>query len=199
MKTRVTKKDLSDLSSDNPTVKYRRARSLVAIAKQNPEQLYPHLTSFIRLLKSENNIMKWTAIDIIGYVASIDKGGKTDTLLGRLYGFLQEGQLITANHAMSALATIALAKPEYQKQITQELLNVERYTYGTKECHNIAVGKAIQAMSLYSRRLPPDTRVLEFVSRQTTNTRPATRKKAQKFLDDVNRSVKKGASNNEIN
>jgi hypothetical protein len=199
MKTIVTKRDLSDLSSDNPKVKYRRAKTLVAIAKKNPEQLYPHLAFFVKLLKSENNILKWIAIDIIGYLAKVDKEKQIDKLLGKLYGFLEGGKLITANHAIGALANIALAKPAHQKKITQELLNVERYKYDTKECHNIALGKVIQAMSSYFRLLRPDTRVLEFVSRQTTNTRPATRKKAQKFLNDVEKSVKKGASNNEIN
>ena len=199
MKTTVTKNDLSDLSSDDPKVKYRRARSLVAIARQNPAQLYPHLTTLTRLLRSENKIMKWAAIDIIGYVASIDKGGKTDRLLGRLCGLLHEGQLITANHAIGALTNFALANPGHQKRVTQALLGVERHTYGTKECHNIALGKAIQGMSLYANRLRPDTRVLAFVNRQTTNPRAATRKKAQKFLDVLGTRVKKGASHNEIN
>lgn len=193
MKTIVTKRDLSELSSDIPKVKYRQAKRLVAVAKKNPERVYPHRAIFVKLLKSENNILKWIAIDILGYLSSADKKTSVDGLLDRLVGFLQGGKLVTASHAIGALSNIALARPEYQNRITRELLNVENYKYETKECGNIVLGKAVQAMGSYSTHPRLDADVLRFVRRQTTNPRPATRKKAQKFLIDVSKLREKGA------
>ncbi len=190
MRTTVTKKDLPDVTSDDPKVKYRKAKALVTLARKNPEQLYPHMAFFVNLLKSENNILKWTAIDIIGYLAHVDKDKQIDRLLGRLCGFLEGGHLITANHAIGALANIAVAKPAHRRTITAELLTVEGYKYETKECHTIALGKVIQALTSYVRLLRPDARVLEFVSRQKRNARSATRKKALKLLNDIDNSAK---------
>jgi len=191
MKMVTTKRDLAELSSDNPKVKYGRAKSLVAVAKKSPEQLYRHLGFFINLLKTDNNILKWNAIDIIGLLSKVDDNQQIDKLLKELYRFLGSGKLITANHAISALANVALAKPGRRKRITQELLNIEHYAYESEECRNIALGKVVQALGLYSTNKSPDAHVVEFVRRQTNNTRPATRKKAEKFLQGIDKSTKK--------
>jgi hypothetical protein len=192
MKRTITKRELAELSSDSPRVKYGRAKSLVEVARKRPQRLYPHLGFFVRLLKTDNNILRWNAIDIIGLLSRVDDKHRIDKLLKELYRLLESGRLITANHAISALASIALAKPERQKRITEELLNIEHYTYETEECRNIALGKVVQALGLYSGEKNPGAHVIEFVKRQTNNPRPATRKKAEKFLRGVDASAKKG-------
>ncbi len=181
MRTTISKKALAELSSDNPRVKYRRAKSLVAIAKQDPRLLYPHLPFFAKLLRSENNIMTWTAIDILGYLTALARANRATRLLNLLSGFLRSGKLITANHSISALSHIAAAVPAHRQRAIQELLKVERYGYETDECHNIALGKVVQAFSSLedSNR---DAQILEFVRHQTRNSRPATRKRAEEFL-----------------
>ncbi len=179
----MIKKYLSNLSSDKPKVKYPTAKRLIAIAEKNPHALYPHMTFFVKLLKSENNILKWTAIDIIGYLSRVAKKNRVDKLFNVLIGFLHNGKLITANHAIAALTHIALSKPEYQDKITCELLKVENCKYDTEECRNIAVGKVVQALGTYIKQSKHDPQVLEFVKRQTASSRSATRKKAEKFLN----------------
>jgi hypothetical protein len=182
MKTSTEKINLADLQSDSAGVKYCCARNLIAIAKENPSRLYPHLDTFVKLLDGDNNVLKWTAIIIIGNLARVDKEKTVDKLIGRLVGFLNAGKLITANNATAALASIAIAKPEHQKRITAELLKVEHYDYDTDECRNIAMGKVIEAIGSYSGQLNDKKAVIEFARRQTKNTRNATRKKAERFL-----------------
>jgi hypothetical protein len=131
--------------------------------------------------------LKWTAIDIIGCLTSAGKNNRVDRVLKSLSGFLRGGKLITANHAIGALARIALAKPGYRDRITVELLTVEHSSYETEECRNIALGKVIEALGLYCMAAGENKRVMNFVSRQTTNGRPATRKKAEKFLSKLGR------------
>ena len=186
MKSPTAKINLADLQSDSAEVKYRCAKNLIAIARENPARLYPHIDTFIKLLDGDNNVLKWTAIIIIGNLARVEKEKMVDRLIGRLVGFLNAGKLITANNATMALAGIAIAKPQYQKQITEELLKVEHYDYDTDECRNIAFGKVIEAIGSYSSQLKDKKAVIEFAQRQTKNTRNATRKKAERFLEKAN-------------
>jgi hypothetical protein len=178
----VEKMNLTDLFSQNLKLKYGCARNLLAIAKENPSEIYPNLDFFVKLLDSENKIIKWTAIDIIGHLAKVDKAKKIDELVRRLFELLNAGNLITANHAITALTGIALAKPKYQGRITDELLKVEHYSYNTDECRNIAIGTVILAIGSYFSEVKDKGPTIEFVRRQTQNGRNATRRKAGKFL-----------------
>lgn len=179
------KVDLGDLSSDDPKVKYGCAKNLLAIARTNPSVLYSKIGDFAELLDSENNIIKWTAIDVIGSLSRVDENRRIDALMARLIRFVNGGNLITANHAIAALANIALSKPEYRERITDELLKVEHYKYETSECHNIALGKVIMALGSYFDQPKARAEVVEFVRRQTKNTRNATKKKAENFLKQL--------------
>ena len=170
------------LTSKDPKIKYGCAKSLLATAKNTPAKLYPHIDFFVEFMKNENKILKWTAIDIIGLLSKTDEEKKIDKMLDKLLAFLDTGNMITANHAIAALADIAVAKPEYQKIITDELLKVEHHNYETDECRNIALGKVVLALSLYFDHLKDKKTVIEFVERQTKNTRNATKKKAEKFF-----------------
>lgn len=187
MKTHAVRSHMEGLSSENATTKYSSVRELLTIAEDRPETLYPHLDFFVKLLHSDNKILKWTAIDVVGSVAKIDKQEKLAGLINPMFNFLKSGELITANHAISALGAIAGEKPEYQKKITRELLQIEEYKFETEECRNIAIGKVILALGSYLDSIPPHSKVMEFVQRQTRNSRPATKKKAEELMKKINR------------
>jgi hypothetical protein len=178
----MEKINLADLSSKDPKIKYGCAKNLLAVSKENPAEIYPNLDFFVELLDNENKIIRWTAIDIIGNLARVDGAKKIDTLMEKLFGLLNTGNMITANHAIMALADIALARPEHQKKITDELLKVEHYNYDTDECRNITIGTVIRAIGSYFNEFEDREDTIEFVRRQTQNSRNATKKKAEKFL-----------------
>ena len=182
----MVKINLTDLFSEDPKIKYTCSKNLLALAKENPAELYPDLEFFVKLLDNENRILKWTAIDVIGSLARADKARAIDKLMGRIIRLLNTGNMITANHAITALTDIALARPEYRATVTDELLKVEHYNYETDECRNIAIGKVILAISTYFASLEDKEATLKFVKRQTGNTRNATRKKAEQFLKRYN-------------
>ncbi|MFC2070804.1 hypothetical protein ACFLTB_06520 [Chloroflexota bacterium] len=187
----MEKPDINDLLSEKPGIKYPCARQLIALSKEYPAELNPHLGFFVELLDSENKIIRWTAIDIIGALARVDDAGAIDNLLDRIIGLLSTGNMITANHAVSALTDIALAKQEYGQRITGELLKVEHYDYDTDECRNIVIGKVILALGKFSDKLEDNKAMLGFVSRQTNNTRNATARKAEQLLRKINRKTNK--------
>ncbi len=189
---KTTAWNLKDLSSSDPKIKYGSAKQLVATAKEDPGRLRPHIDFFVKLLDSENQILKWTAIDIVGHLIKADKEKRADRLLNRVYGFLSCGKLITAAHAVSALSEIARARPGFRTRITDELMKVEGYEYDTAECRNIAIGHVILALGSFYDNLGVKEKqtAREFVIRQVKNKRRATGKKAEKFFKKIDKYAK---------
>ena len=99
--------DFDRCNSKDPGIKYGFTTELLTIAANNPELLYDHFKHFRKMLKSDNNIIKWTGIDIIGYLSALDNDKKTDKKIKDLIGLLHGGKLITCNHSIFALGLIA--------------------------------------------------------------------------------------------
>lgn len=178
----MSKLNLNDLLSDDSKVKYGIAKKAIAVSQENPAELYPSLEFFVKLLDSENQIIKWTAIQVIGYLSCVDKKKKVDKLLPRLINLLNGGKMITASNTILSLSEIASHKPEYQNRIISELLTVENYDYETAECRNIVLGKMILALGKFKDKIKNKKEALDFLERQTKNTRNATKKKAHELL-----------------
>jgi hypothetical protein len=181
--------DLAGLSSADPSVKYGCSREVLALAREDPAALYPERDAFVALLDSDNRILRWTAIGVVGALAKVDRSADIGAWVDRLIGFLNTDNMITANNAIAALADIALARPEYRPKITAELIRVEGYDYDTPECRNIAIGKAIMGMGVYFSGLDDKKTALDFVRRQAGNSRHATKKKAEQFLKKYDRQA----------
>jgi hypothetical protein len=173
---------LHGISSPKSRIKFRSAKILRTVSERNPRILYSNWKFFAKLLDSENNILKWNAIDIIANLTQVDSDGRFNGLFKKFYGYLYEGNLITAGHVVDNSGTIALAKPELQDKITTELLKVEEVPLPTEECRNILIGKTIQAFGVYYDRTKDKDEIVSFVKKQLSNTRKATRTKAEKFL-----------------
>jgi hypothetical protein len=174
---------LDGISSANPKVKFRSAKILRILSERNPETLYSNWEFFERLLDSENNILKWNAIDIIANLTRQDSSHKFDRLYNKFYGaLLYEGSLITAGHVVSGSTKIAKARPDLQDKITKELLNVEKAPLPTEECKNILIGHIIKAFDAYLDQIKDKNEIASFVKRQLNNSRRATKAKAEKLL-----------------
>lgn len=172
----------SGLSSQDAKIKFATAKALVELAKSHPERLYPAFDSIVPILDDENSILKWCAIDAIGYLAEVDANHLIDSLLPKLFAQLRGGKMITANHAIEALGRIARARPELEPMITPVLLKVASYRYDTPECTNIAIGKSLEALGSYTDLLKRRNRIRSFAELQTHNRRPATKRKAETLL-----------------
>ena len=170
------------VSSPNPKLKFKSAKILSLISKNDPQKLYPRIDFFIDLLDSENSILKWNAIDIIGNLVSVDVDNKFEKVFERFCGLLQEGSLITAGHVVGNSGKIVNAKPELEKKITNELLGIQRIRLPTEECRNILIGHTILAFDRYFDKVQDKDKIIAFVERQLKNSRNATKLKAEKFL-----------------
>jgi hypothetical protein len=173
---------LRGIEDERPRIRFGCAKSLLLLSEKQPELLCGKVDRIVGLLDTENRILKWNAIAILGNLAAVDREGRIRRLTGKLYGFLSCGELITANHAMMALGKIGRAFPDDRERIAMKLVGVEHESFDTEECRNIAIGKAILAIEMFLDAGNRGKAVLEFARRQTGNTRPATAKKARAFI-----------------
>lgn len=170
------------LSSKVPRVKFGCAKSLLLLSETHPEILYDRIDALTEFLRSENQILKWNAIAILGNMAGIDRDNRIKDSLSFLYRMLSSGKLITTNHTIAALGKIARSFPNKQKTIISKLLDIEHGQFETDECKNIAIGKVILALQMFIDPAHTGKEVVRFVERHTQNRRPATASKARSFL-----------------
>lgn len=183
IKPELIKDLVKGLSSEEAKVKFGSGKVLKLISEKEPEKLYSHFDSIKKFLDHENKILKWTAIIILGNLASVDKKNKVKEIVDTLVSFLHEEKMITANNSIMALGHIAKEKKELRDEITEELLKVEDCKYDTDECLRIALGGVIDAISLYYPEIEGGSEeVLKFVKKQLKSERKSTKKKAEMFL-----------------
>jgi len=152
------------------------------LSGQSPDLLYPHFDFFAGLLGSANHILKWNATLTLANLAAVDREGRLDRILDAYLAPISGPNMIDGANAIRGAAAIALAKPHLAPRIAGRILAVERASYATAECRNVAIGHAIRALDKIFDAAGGERAVLRFVSRQTENPRPATRAKAQRFL-----------------
>lgn len=173
---------LEGISLEKAGIKFKSAKILRIISEERPELLYPKWDFFEKLLDSENNIIKWNAMDVIANLTRVDSRNRFDKIFIKFYGMLNEGSLITAAHVVGNSWKIAKAKPGLSRRITNELLKVEKIPLPTEECRNILKGHAIISFSEYFDQIKEKGKVISFARRELKNSRSATRSKAEKFM-----------------
>lgn len=175
--------NLDKLNSTDPKVKYGFAKELLEIAATTPALLYGDYDALIVLAKEKNNILKWTGIDLIGHLSSVDKEDKTDRYIPLLFKLLHGGHLITSNHAIFSLGHIAQNKPSYKDKIIAELIRVSHDSFDTEECRNIATGKVLDVFKQLMEDIKGNKSVLDFIQKATLNERNSTKQKAVRLLN----------------
>lgn len=179
---------IDGIASADKRIKNAAAKTLRIISATDPAKLYPHFDLFAKLMNGEDTILKWIAIDIVGNLSYVDRDNKIEEkLLGAFFSLLSNEVMITAAHAIDNLWKIAINQPRYEKQITAKLL-ADDQTERNPECRNILAGKTIQAIAQYAGQIKERQAVISFAERNLKNSRPATRKKAEAFLEKLRRA-----------
>lgn len=173
---------LEGIGSGPANIKYRALKIAGLISEIHPELLYDKFSFFATLTKDGNSIKKWGAINIIGNLAKIDCDCKFENIFGEFFEPVMGPFMITAANTITAGGKIARANPKLQERIAVEILKVKDASCATDECKNIAIGHAIDAFDKFFPFTNNKDEIVDFVSKNTCNSRNATRKKAEKFL-----------------
>ncbi len=173
--------DFDSLHDPDPKVRYGFAKEIATLAAKSPQTLYPRVDELLPFLDSENQILRWTVIDILGHLAAVDEAGKVENEIQRLIAFVHSGNLITCNHAIFALGSIAKYKPMTKRFILQELLKVAQDRFETEECHEIAIGKVVEVLGHFIPDVIKFPDAMQFVKTASVSSRNATAKKANQL------------------
>lgn len=182
MRTSEIERRLADLESKAARIKYGAAKALRMAAERDPKPVYPHFEAFERLLESPNNILRWNAILVLGNLAPADREGRLARILPAYLAPIAGPSLITAGNTIRGAAVIARHQPALAATIARAILGVEHASYQTPECRNVAIGHALEAFSQFFDLVEDKTSVVQFATRQLENTRPPTRRKAERLL-----------------
>ncbi|MCK5572911.1 MAG: hypothetical protein KAJ12_09130 [Bacteroidetes bacterium] len=163
-------------------VKYGCSKVLLLVSEKEPRIIYPRIDLFFDLLDSENNILRWTAIQVIANLASVDEGGKIEKHFDLYFAPIAGPVLITAANVIGGAAKIALAKPNLVEKITRELLRVEKASYQTAECRRIALGQTVKSLGCFFDRIVDKEPVVKLVRKQLRSSRGGTREAAERFM-----------------
>jgi hypothetical protein len=179
---------LDGISSPRPTVKYNCGKVLMDLSAKYPQNLYPYMDEFIKLLESKYRILTWNAIFIIANLAKVDSKKKIASIFDRYFRLLENDYMITVANVVINSGKIALAQPFLIDRVTRELLSVEDIDitpHLTEECKRVIIEKTIQTFSLFFDKLEEELKVeiYDFVKRQLNSPRDTLRKKAELFLD----------------
>lgn len=173
---------ISGLGESKAMVKYGCDKVLRYIAANSPEVLYPYFDSFAKNLNSEKTILRWGAIEILSYLATIDSSDKFEPIFDKYFAPIQGPVLITAANLIKASERVAKARPDLVDRITERLLKVETAKYQTAECRQIALGQAVKAFDGIWNLLSDKEPVVEFVRRRLKSRRSSTKHVAAEFL-----------------
>lgn len=173
------------LNSSKADIKFGCEKILRLISEVKPELLYPHFNFFIELLNHKNNFLKRGAIFTLSNLTNADSENMFDKIFKKYFSTIKGPTFITAANTINAASTIAKAKPELTEKIAKEILKVEKAKYESEECLNIAKGHSIESFAKFFNQIKNKKPVIEFVKKQLKNSRPAVRKKAEKFLRKV--------------
>jgi hypothetical protein len=173
---------LAAIASPAARVKFGAAKELRTLSEHEPGRLYSHFDFFDPLRHSENSVLRWNAILVVGNLAAVDSQHKIDAILDDFLAPIRGPHLIDAANTIRAAAAVATAKPYLAGRIAHAILQVESANYQTDECRRVAAGHAIVAFTRLMPLLDDKGPVERFVTRQLESSRAATRKKAQAFL-----------------
>lgn len=173
---------LEGVQNKNVRIRYGCFNTLVLISENNPELLYPHFDLFVSYLNSDNNIVKLGGIKILSNLSKVDSKNKFDEIFNKFYSFISDPEMTTAANVTKGSSIIAKAKPYLTEKIVNQLSTVSKTEYKTEECKNILIGHVINSFDKMFKQLKNKKTVLEFVEKNTNNTRKGTKSKAEKFL-----------------
>jgi len=176
---------LGGISSTKPAIRYGCAKVLMDLSEEEPEQLYPHMDFFIKLLESKYRILTWNALIIISNLPKVDKEKKFDSIFNKYYSYLDDEYMVTVANVVGNSGKIALAKPYLTQKITDKLLKVENISitpHLSEECKRVITEHAIKTFDTFFPQIEQKGKVISFVKKHINSSRVSLRTESEKFL-----------------
>lgn len=173
---------LESVLGKKETLRFNSFEVLLLISQEHPKVLYPEWNFFAKLLDSDNVYHKYIAIYIIANLTQVDTKSRFEKMFNKYYNLLDDESAIPASHVALNSGKIIRAKPKLQNRITSRLLSIDQ-TRHEPERKDLIKSYVIGALGEYFGQAKKQKEIIEFVKRQLKSTSPKTRKKANEFLE----------------
>jgi len=173
------------MAAPSGAARFAAGKALSVTAEKDPSRVYPHFAAIAALLDSSSKIIRWIAIQIVALLAPADTDHKLDALLDKYLAFIRGSNMVSAANAIRGAGQIARCRPDLLDRIIPAILEVERATYETPECRNVAIGQALDALSELGPSVCRRPEAAGFIRRQRANTRAAVARCAARMTADL--------------
>jgi hypothetical protein len=173
------------MSAPSGAARFDAGKALCVTARKDPERVYPYFDALAALLGSNSKIVRWDAIQLLGLLTPVDVDRKLDAQLDTILAMITGDNLISAANAIQAAGRIAGCRPDLTDRIILGICAVERATYKTPECRNVAIGQALDVFWELGSDVCRRPEVAGFIRRQQKNKRPAVAQQAKKITTEL--------------
>lgn len=173
--------------SERTALRYSATKAVRILSGQRPEQVYLHYAAVVPWLRASNSFVKWDGILTLGNLAAVDRENRFTPLYGEYFGLLRDPQMVTAANVVRSAWKFALARPEWEPDITRRLLEVPEIPYlhhgaPSPECNRVLCGHLLDCFDRYFDRAQEQGALLAFAQSQLHSPRKGTAKAAARFL-----------------
>ena len=172
------------IASKNPQLKNSNFKALLALARENPDALYPEWDFFAGLIQPERGAdTKYIGVYILAELTAADVEGKFARLFPDFYDLLDDPSLIPPSHAALVSGRIGRNLPGLAGRIADALLTIDNTSHPAQR-QALIKSYVIQAFDEFYPALDParQKRVREFIAAQQKSLSPKTAKLAKQFL-----------------
>jgi hypothetical protein len=180
---------IDGLSEKSEIYRYNCSKVLHIIDEKQPEIIYPYWHALEKLMDSDNAFHRMSSVSHLSYLVAIDTDNKFEKIFGKYFRLLDDQSVIVAIYVAQASGRIALAKPAFQKGITDILLAVDK-THHLPGRRELIKAGIIESFDKYMADYPDKSAIFAFVTMQIESESPKTRNLAKSFIKKWDRREK---------
>lgn len=178
---------IEKINTDKSSGKFFLEKSIRLLSEREPSLVYPYFREIAQLIQSSNNFIKWGAIITISNLVGVDEENRFESLFDEYFSLLNSDSMITAGNVAGNAWKFVVKKPEWESEITERLLKVNKNTYLYKgepspECKNIMLGHVLGCFDKYYEASTLQEKIIAFAESEVNNPRKSVARKAQAFL-----------------
>lgn len=172
---------VNGIRSKDKTVRNNSFNTLMIVAENNGDLLYPKWGYIYEMLIGNNSNEQYVAIYLLASLTAYDSQNRFETIFDEYFGILNGDKTMPASHVILNSGKLIENKPELRQQIISKLLSTDNTFKGRQK--DLLKVYAIETL----RKIPTDpedkTRIEEFIKSQLNSKSSKARSAAKCYID----------------
>jgi len=172
---------VNGIRSKDKTVRNNSFNTLMLVAENNGDQLYPKWDYIHEMLISNNSNEQYVAIYLLASLTACDSKNKFETIFDEYFGVLDGDKTMPASHVILNSGKLIQNKPELRQQIISKLLNTDNTFKGRQK--DLLKVYTIETLRKISTDPEDKTLIEEFIKSQLNSKSSRARSAAKCYID----------------